>query len=194
MNENWLRSLLRETYFRLLRVMRQPAYTLRRSRVSFSSQIEAGCILVDSSIGNYSYLAAGVYLHTTRLGNYCSIAAGTKIGGMEHSWWWGSTSPRISRHNLDGKPTVIEDDVWIGTNAVIRQGVHIGRGAVIGAGAIVLKDVASYTIAAGVPAREIRKRFPEDIIQRVQETRFWEHRPRQARRLLEAIDFPDVHS
>lgn len=193
MNDKWLRTVLRETYFRLLRVMRQPAYSLRRCRVSFSSQIEGGCILVDSSIGNYSYLGAGVYLHTTRLGNYCSIAAGTKIGGMEHSWWWGSTSPRISRHNLDGKPTVIEDDVWIGTNAVIRQGVHIGRGAVIGAGAIVLKDVASYTIAAGVPAREIRKRFPEDIIQRVQETRFWEHRPQQARRLLEAIDFPDVH-
>lgn len=193
MNENWLRNSLRETYFRLLRVIRQPVYSLRRCRVSFSSHIEAGCLLVDSSIGNYSYLAAGVYLHTTRLGNYCSIAAGTKIGGMEHSWWWGSTSPRISRHNLDGRPTVIEDDVWIGTNAVIRQGLHIGRGAVIGAGAIVLNDVAPYTIAAGVPAREIRKRFPEDIIERVQQTRFWEHGPQQARRLLEAIDFPDVH-
>jgi acetyltransferase-like isoleucine patch superfamily enzyme len=194
MKESRLRSALREGYFRLLHLMRQPSYALRRCRVSFSSRIEPGCRLVSSTVGRYSYLGAGVYLHTTKLGNYCSVAAGTKIGGMEHSWWWGSTSPRISPHNLDGRLTLIEDDVWIGSNAVIRQGLSIGRGAVIGAGTVVLKDVSPYSIVAGVPAREIRKRFPDEIAAQVQATRFWEHRPEEARRLLGTIDFPDIDS
>jgi acetyltransferase-like isoleucine patch superfamily enzyme len=192
--EGRLRARVVDAYFRLLRLLRQPAYAFRRCHVSFSSRIEAGCILVDSSIGMYSYLGAGVYLHTTKLGNYCSIAAGTKIGGMEHSWWWGSTSSRISRYNRDGGQAVIEDDVWIGSNAVVRQGIHIGRGAVVGAGAVVLKDVPAYTIVAGVPAREIKKRFPDEVIEQVLATRFWECHPDKARGLLAAIDFPDVHT
>lgn len=182
-----------EGYFRLLRILRQPAYSLRGCHVAFSSRIEARCVLVNSTVGMYSYIGADVFLHTTSLGNYCSIAAGTKIGGMEHSWWWGSTSSRISRQNRDGRATTIEDDVWIGSNVVIRQGARIGRGAVIGSGAVVLKDVAPYTIVAGVPAKEIRKRFPDDVVAKVLSTRFWERSPDEARKLLSAIDYPDVH-
>jgi len=185
-----VRNVLAELYFKTLRIARQPAYALRGTRVALSSRIEGGCVLVRSCVGRYTYLGAGVYLHTTTIGNYCSVAAGARIGGMEHSWWWGSTSHRISPHNSDGKPTLIEDDVWIGSNALIRQGLHIGRGAVIGAGAVVLRNVPPYTIVAGVPARPIRKRFPDEIAERVVASRFWERRPREARALLEGITFP----
>jgi len=112
---------------------------------------------------------------------------------MEHSWWWGSTSPRLSRQCIIGRTSTIEDDVWIGSNAVIRQGVRIGRGAVIGAGAVVLKDVAPYSIVAGVPAREIRKRFPDSIIEQLEASGFWEFSPKKASAILNAIDFPPHH-
>lgn len=62
----------------------------------------------------------------------------------------------------DDQDVVFEGDNWIGANAVILKGVTIGRGAVVGAGSVVTKDVPPYTIAAGNPARVIRRRFPED--------------------------------
>jgi acetyltransferase-like isoleucine patch superfamily enzyme len=161
--------------------------------VAFSSRIERGCVLVASSVGRYTYLASDVYLNYTTIGNYCSIAAGAKIGGMEHSWWWGCTSERLSPYNIDGRRTTIGDDVWIGSHVVVRQGVHIGRGAVIGAGSIVLKDVPPYTMVAGVPARELRKRFTQEVIGQVVATRFWEHPPDKARLLLQDIHFERPH-
>ena len=63
---------------------------------------------------------------------------------------------------------VIGNDVWIGYEAVIMAGVHIGDGAIIGTRAVVTKDVPPYTIVGGVPAKEIRKRFNPDIINRMQ--------------------------
>jgi len=187
-----MRSLLTTIYFLAARLLRQPRYMSRRCRVALNSRIELGCVLVDTVVGPYTYLGASVHLNTTRVGNYCSIAAGAKVGGMEHSWWWGSTSPRISAKNIHGRTTEIEDDVWVGSNAVIRQGVKVGRGAVIGAGAVVLADVAPYSIVAGVPAKLIRQRFADDLVRQVEATRFWEQTPRRARALLDAIDFPDT--
>jgi acetyltransferase-like isoleucine patch superfamily enzyme len=64
----------------------------------------------------------------------------------------------MSQQGIYTAPVVIEDDVWIGIGAVILQGVRIGRGSIIGAGAVVNRDVESGTVVAGVPAREIRQR------------------------------------
>ena len=186
------RKIIVYGYYVTMHVLRQPIYLLRNCEVSWSSRIERGAILVNSTIGAYTYLAAGIYLNMTKIGNYCSIAAGSKIGGMEHSWWWGSTSTRLSDQNASEKETIIEDDVWIASNVVVRQGLRIGRGAVIGAGSVVLKDVAPYAIIAGVPAKEIRKRFNQEIIQQVLATRFWDYPPEKAKALLEAINYPDI--
>lgn len=64
--------------------------------------------------------------------------------------------PYVKEHLIKTAPVVIEDDVWLGTNAVVLPGVRIGRGAVVGAGAVVIADVAPYTVVAGVPARLVR--------------------------------------
>lgn len=70
--------------------------------------------------------------------------------------------------------TVIGSDVWIGYEAVILQGVHIGDGAVVGARAVVTKDVPPYTIVGGVPARELGKRFPPETVERLLKLRWWD--------------------
>jgi serine acetyltransferase len=68
--------------------------------------------------------------------------------------------PYVKEHLIETAPVVIEDDVWLGTNAVVLPGVRVGRGAVVAAGAVVTGDVAPFTVVAGVPARVIRKLTP----------------------------------
>ena len=74
---------------------------------------------------------------------------------------------------------VIGNDVWIGYEAVIMSGVHVGDGAVIASRAVVTKDVPPYTIVGGTPAREIRKRFDTDTITQLQELQWWYLRLKQ---------------
>lgn len=71
------------------------------------------------------------------------------------------------------KEIEIGNDVWIGQRVMIMGGVHVGNGAVIGAGAIVTKDVPPYAIVGGIPAKLIRYRFPENVIQQLEESKWW---------------------
>lgn len=91
-----------------------------------------------------------------------------------------STSPEIYKiveenYNELKNPPVIMNDVWIGSKAIVLQGVKIGNGAIIAAGAVVTKDVPSYAIVAGVPARIIKYRFSEDIIKKIENTKWWDN-------------------
>ena len=81
---------------------------------------------------------------------------------------------RFAKHEFDGiLRTVIGNDVWIGKRAIIKAGVKIGDGAVVGAGAVVTKDVPPYAIVAGVPAKIIKYRFDEDTIAQLLKTKWW---------------------
>lgn len=82
---------------------------------------------------------------------------------------------------------VIGNDVWIGYEAVVMAGVTIGDGAIIGARAVVTKDVPPYTIVGGVPAREIRRRFSDDVIARLQELKWWDWPAEQIQRNIKNI-------
>lgn len=106
------------------------------------------------------------------IGSYCSIAPGVAfVLNSDHNLKTVSTFPfkvkilknemfeAVSKGNI-----LVGDDVWIGLNAIVLSGVHIGQGAVIAAGAVVTKDVPPYAIVAGNPARIIKKRFSEEII------------------------------
>jgi carbonic anhydrase/acetyltransferase-like protein (isoleucine patch superfamily) len=84
-------------------------------------------------------------------------------------------------------PSEIGNDVWIGHNAVIFAGVKIGNGAVIGMNAVVTKDVPDYTIVAGNPAKQIKKRFDADTINLLQESSWWEYDITE----LKSYDFSD---
>jgi virginiamycin A acetyltransferase len=122
------------------------------------------------------------------MGMYCSIACGAKFMFTSGNHTLKSLASYPFRYfyeewGLDGAnmtdawdnkgDIVIGNDVWIGYEAVIMQGVHIGDGAIIGTRAVVAKDVPPYTIVGGVPAEEIKKRFSEDVIVKLLEMQWW---------------------
>lgn len=122
------------------------------------------------------------------IGKFCSIACGVKFlfNSAHHSQLSLSTYPFpifFEEWNLDIQDIttawdnkgdiVVGNDVWIGYEAVIMAGVTLGDGAIIGARAIVTKDVPPYTIVGGVPAKEIRKRFSDDVISTLLTIKWW---------------------
>lgn len=82
----------------------------------------------------------------------------------------------------------IGHDVWIGARVLITRGVHIGNGAIIAGGAVVTKDVPAYAIVGGVPARILRYRFPEEIIERFQKLKWWNYNVLN----IQGLDFSDA--
>lgn len=138
-------------------------------------------------IDDYSYCSNGCILFgKTQIGKYCSIGYNAQIGPPEHPIDFISTSPKLYRDKLikdlclwpddDIKePVVIGNDVWIGSNSVILQGVTVGDGSIIAAGAVVTKNVDSYKIVGGVPAHPIKKRFEDDRIKQLEEYKYWDH-------------------
>ena len=131
------------------------------------------------TVGGYTYGRLNVQsLYATPderliIGNYVSIASDSLfLLGMNHPTDTFTTFPlrskfvsRSSKDALSRGPIIIEDEVWIGSNAVIMSGVTIGRGAVIAAGSIVTKSVKPYHIVGGNPAKTIRRRFTVEVIE-----------------------------
>ena len=104
-------------------------------------------------MGRHCIVTAGV-----RLGRYVMCASGVQFVGDDHRTDRAGV-PMIFAGRPARRPTHVEDDVWIGANAVVMGGVTIGRGAIIAAGAVVNRDVPPYEIHGGVPARRIGVRF-----------------------------------
>ena len=147
-----------------------------------------------TSLGSFNYVGYHTMTLNATIGNYCSIASGVKIGQGDHDLKCVSTSTHIygpkhgiTDHNDCAKKTVIENDVWIAANAVVKQGVTVGTGAVVGAGAVVTKDVPPYAIVGGVPAKVIRYRFDDDTIKMLLESKWWELPPKKAREICKEL-------
>ena len=133
------------------------------------------------TVGSYNHFGNRVMLMNARVGNYCSIGPEVKVGQMDHDLHCVSTSTKIfgpahgiTDHPGFREPAVIDHDVWLGANVVVRQGVHIGTGAVVGAGSVVTSDIPPYAIAVGAPAKVIKYRFPESTISMLLKSKWWE--------------------
>lgn len=122
------------------------------------------CIKNDVTIDDYTYVNSNSYIENCSIGKYCSISSGVYINPEEHNIAKLMTSPIFGNGSTNRKKVIIGNNVLISLNVIILSGVKIGNGAVIGAGAVVTKDVPAYSVVVGVPAKVIRFRFHQDIV------------------------------
>lgn len=147
---------------------------IRGCKIDRNAYVNSGCNIVNTNMGAYSYCGYDCWIIEANIGKFCSISNQVHIGGPSHPFSWVSTSPifhdgrNVFNKNFSNNDyipferTEIGNDVWIGENAYIKAGVKIGDGSIIGMGSVVTKDVASYEIWAGNPARKIRDRFEKE--------------------------------
>jgi acetyltransferase-like isoleucine patch superfamily enzyme len=176
--------LLGRLAFKVLKKLRLTA--VRDSRVHATSKLESGTSFYHSTMDKHSFCGYDCDVYCADIGSFVSIANGVVIGGGRHPMEWVGMSPvfyegrdsiqtKFSRHVRDAvRRVAIGNDVWIGHSAILLPGVEIGNGAVVGAGAVVTKAVPAYAIVAGNPARVIRYRFSESVIQRLLASRWWD--------------------
>lgn len=140
---------------------------------------------VSIQIGNYTYGNPKIvsFSETNKLliGKFCSIADNVTIVLSEHSLNMVSTYPLKGRliekkevDQVSKGPVIIENDVQIGTGAIILSNVKISNGAVVGAGSVVTKDVPPYAIVAGTPAKVLRYRFTPEQINKLLKIKWWD--------------------
>jgi phosphonate metabolism protein (transferase hexapeptide repeat family) len=163
---------------------------VKDSRIGEYADIGPGWTVLETELGDYSYLAGsdGV-VNYAAIGRFCSIASHVAINPGDHPMH------RVTQHHCTyrrrrygfaatddaaffdwrrRRACRIGHDVWVGTGAKIMAGVSVGTGAVIGAGAVVTRDVAPYQVVAGVPSRPMRMRFTADIIAKLMRTGWWD--------------------
>lgn len=111
----------------------------------------------DIEIGNRCQINRGCSITNVKLGNYVMIAPEVAFISQMHRCD-SVELPMVQQGTIKFPQTIVEDDVWIGQRAIIMPGIRIGKGAIIGAGAVVTKDIASFSVVGGVPAHLIRMR------------------------------------
>ncbi len=160
------------------------------NETSFGKYVEIGygSRLNNCTIGDYSYCDRYTDIANSKIGKFSNIASFVRIGPTDHpmekaslhhflyrssDYWDDSKHDDSFFIQRKSKVTEIGHDTWIGHGAIIRPQLKIGTGAVVGAGSVVTKNVKPYTIVAGVPAKPIKKRFSENIIEKLLYLSWW---------------------
>ena len=175
----------------LLKNLFNPAVSIfatvdNHSHISLKAKVYSHVHIANSTIGAYSYVSRNSRIVYADVGKFCSIAGETKVGMSTHTLDKLSTSPiftenkNATKHSWVKKSTkdpfervTVGNDVWIGVRAMVLGGKTIGNGAVIAAGAIVTKDVPPYAVVVGVPAKIVRYRFSQEVIDRLEASKWW---------------------
>lgn len=156
----------------------------KNTKLGYKCNIAYGADICNSNVGKRSSIGRYTTVRDCQIGNFCAISWNCSLGAKNHHYEMVSCSAAFFQQrfgivdqnikNSDGIVTTsIGNDVWIGCNAVILSGVTVGDGAVIGAGAIVTKDVEAYSIVVGVPAKHIRYRFNNKIRNNLHKSKWW---------------------
>lgn len=156
-----------------------------KSELEYRCNIAKGADIDKSIIGARTSIGRHTTVRSCIVGKYCAVSWNCSLGAKNHPYTHISGSgaffqPRFglvdSNHDeINETPvTYIGNDVWIGCNAVIASGVNIGDGAIIGASAVVTKDVEAYSIVMGVPAKHVRYRFDEQIRKNLMKAKWWD--------------------
>lgn len=152
-----------------------------------NSRVFSNCVFNNVKLGSYSYVGKNSLLQNVTIGKFCSIASNVKIGLGKHPLDKFSTSPlfykslnplqikllEIDKDFIEYEPIKIGNDVWIGEDAIIMDGVSISNGAVIAAGALVNKNVNSFEIVGGIPAKIIGRREISEKIAKKFKSDWW---------------------
>ncbi|MBK9127278.1 MAG: CatB-related O-acetyltransferase [Phycisphaerales bacterium] len=152
-------------------------------------------------IGLYSYgcFDADRFPPGVTIGRYCSVAAGALVLNANHPldrrslhpFFYNPAHGLVTQLGIERVPVTIGHDVWLGRNAILTPGCRsVGNGAVIGAGAVVTRDVPAYAIVAGNPARVLRHRFDAETIAALEASRWWEHAIDELRSRLSEFSEP----
>ncbi|MBL8572524.1 MAG: chloramphenicol acetyltransferase [Hyphomicrobiaceae bacterium] len=160
----------------------------RDSRFGKFVKVGARTTIIETEFGDYSYATNDCEIVYATIGKFTSIGAMVRINPANHpmqraaqahftyrSWqYFEDVEDEVDEFDRRREAHVsIGHDVWIGTGAIVLPGRTIGTGAVIGAGSVVTKPVAPYTVVAGNPARLIRRRFPQAIADRLERLAWW---------------------
>jgi len=144
--------------------------------------------VIESSMGDYSYVVNDAEIIYTKIGKFVNIAAHTRINPGQHPmnrtsmhhFQYRSAAYNLGEDDLAffdwrrSSQVKIDHDVWIGHGAVVQGGVTIGTGAVVGSSAVVTKDVAPYTIVTGIPSNTLRLRFEAPIQEALMRIAWWD--------------------
>lgn len=167
----------------LKKLLNPPA--LRDCNIDSTARVCSKSELNSVSMGKYSYVGNDCFMVNVDIGAFCSVADRVCIGGAGHPIERVSSSPVFHEgsnalsKNFQLFPyehtpkTLIENDVWIGIGVIVKAGVTIHNGAVVGAGSVVTHDVPAYEIWAGNPAKKIRDRFDKDTMEKLKKTEWW---------------------
>lgn len=148
------------------------------------NSINNNCKISNCYLGKYSYIGTDCIIRDTKIGNFCSLGNNIKtiLGShpinfiSTHNFCFENFSTFDTEKKIKNSvyKIIIENDVWIGDNVLILSGVTIHTGAIIGAGALVNRDIPPYAIVGGIPAKVIKYRFSNDIIQDLMNSKWWE--------------------
>lgn len=163
--------------------------SINNTHIENHNYIGRNSIVSNCSIGRFSYISHTCYIYNTNIGRFTSIGPNVKIVLGKHPTesfvstnpvFYSEINPPIQKRFVkttifkETEPCKIGNDVFIGANSVILDGVTIGDGAVIAAGAVVNKDVLPYEVVGGVPAKHIKFRFKQEYIDFLTKFRWWE--------------------
>lgn len=166
-----------------------PDCSISNSTFGAFVEIGAGTRVANSEFGDYSYCDRTCDIANARIGKFANIASFTRIGATDHpmekaslhhflyrsaSYWDDAEDDADWFAHRASRRAVIGHDTWIGHAAIIKPEVTIGHGAVVASGAVVTKDVAPYTIVAGVTAEPLRRRFSKDVAERMMALAWWD--------------------
>ncbi|ERJ32739.1 CatB-related O-acetyltransferase [Campylobacter concisus] len=172
------------------------------STLSFFSRLKDYVEFRNSFLGAYSYVSQYTIVNKTNIGKFTSISSGCYIGLWEHNMQVSTHSFYLYEHSgqfvkgyrnydKDDLETNIGNDVWIGANSVILKGVNVADGAIVGAGAVVTKDVPEYGIVVGNPAKLLKFRYLKEDIDFMIRTKWWDFDRKKIQDLVDQKAFDD---
>lgn len=170
-------------------------------------RVAANCRISQSNVGRFTYFQFGSIATWATIGSFCSVSEYARIGATNHDIGRVTTHPitfdesfnflqvgdesvQAFSARLQDERVTVGHDVWVGYGAVILPGVEVGNGAVIGAGAVVSHDVPPYAVVGGVPSTVIKFRFPTEVVEKIEATRWWEYSDQELRQCVPHMGTP----